>query len=76
MAKSREQDHPFYKPLWVRIAVVVVCAAWSAFEIYTGNSGMFTAIAVGALAYAIYTFFITWPKDGNAPPGDDASPKV
>ena len=58
-----EQKHPFYKPLWRRVATVAAVALWLGFELYQGNSGLWTAIAAGMLGYAIYTFFITWPKD-------------
>lgn len=29
-------DHPFFEPLWRRIAIVVFCLAWAAFEFATG----------------------------------------
>ena len=66
-----EQKHPFYKPLWVRVAMVVSIALWLGFEIWQRNSGLWMAIAAGMLGYAVYTFFITWPKDGS---GDDERP--
>ena len=66
-----EQKHPFYKPLWRRVAIVVTIALWLAFELYQMNSGLWIALAVGMLVYAVYTFFITWPKDK---PGDDVTP--
>ena len=53
-----EQKHPFYKPLWVRVAMVVSITLW-------------LGLAAGMLGYAVYTFFITWPKDGS---GDDERP--
>lgn len=66
-----EQKHPFYKPLWRRVAIVVTVALWLAFELYQMNSGLWIALAGGMLVYAVYTFFITWPKDQ---PGDDVKP--
>jgi hypothetical protein len=65
---NKEQQHPFYRPLWRRVAITAVVALWLAFEIYQGASGLWVAIAAGMLVYAVYTFFITWPKD--APTGD------
>ena len=62
-----ENKHPFYKPLWRRIVIVLTIMAWLGFELYQRNSGMWMAIAAATLAYAVYTFFIAWPKDeGNA----------
>jgi hypothetical protein len=60
---SKEQQHPFYKPLWIRLAIVAVILAWLAFEYYMGAETLWMAIGVGMLVYAVYTFFITWPKD-------------
>ena len=60
---SKEQQHPFYKPLWRRVVIVIVIALWLAFVLYVGSGGIWLALGAGALAYAVYTFFITWPKD-------------
>jgi paraquat-inducible protein B len=67
-AKTYEQASPFYKPLWRRIAITAAVAAWLAFEIYN-NEGLWITIAGAMLAYAIWTFFLTWPKT----PPDDTS---
>ena len=67
-----EQKHPFYKPLWRRVAVVVTIALWLAFELYQQSDGLWIAIAGGMLVYAVYIFFITWPKDTAE---DDAAPR-
>ena len=60
-----EQKHPFYKPLWVRVAMVVSITLWLGFEIWQASagrgSGLWLALAAGMLGYAVYTFFITWP---------------
>ena len=66
-----EQKHPFYKPLWRRIAIVVVIALWLALELSRGSEWFWSALAGGMLIYAVYTFFLTWPKDA---PKDDAGP--
>jgi hypothetical protein len=70
-----EQKHPFYKPLWVRVAMVVSITLWLGFEIWQAaagkGSGLWLALAAGMLGYAVYTFFITWPGDGS---GDDERP--
>ena len=68
---KNEQKHPFYQPLWRRVAIVATVALWLAFELWQQNSGLWIALAGGMLVYAVYTFFITWPKDE---PPDDVSP--
>jgi hypothetical protein len=47
----------------VRLAIVAVILAWLAFEFYMGAETLWMAIGFGMLIYAVYTFFITWPKD-------------
>ena len=69
---KNEQKHPFYKPLWRRVAMVVTIALWLAFELYQQSSGLWIALAGGMLVYAVYTFFITWPKDAAE---DDGAPR-
>ena len=61
-------DHPFYKPLGVRLAIVAVTAAWAAFEILYSKDGFWSVIAGGVCAYAVYAFLIAYPKS-QTPPG-------
>ena len=58
---TRDQDHPFLRPLWRRIALVAFCAAWAAWEVHGGEAFWMT-LAVGMTAYAAWTFLITYPK--------------
>lgn len=58
-------DHPSFKPLWVRVAVVVSCIAWGVFEFVTGApfwGVLFTGIG------AISAWRFSTIDDGN---GDD-----
>ena len=71
---TREQSHPFYRPLWRRVVIVAVIAVWLGIEIYRDEGGLWLLIAAGAVAYAVFTFFITWPKTLDS--GDKADPKT
>jgi len=56
-------DDKFFRPLWIRIVVVVVCAAWGAFEFFNG-SPEWALLFVAAGGYAGYRLFITFkPED-------------
>ncbi|TIT56050.1 MAG: DUF3329 domain-containing protein, partial [Mesorhizobium sp.] len=33
----KDYEHPFFRPLWRRIAVVAVCLAWSVIEFASGT---------------------------------------
>ena len=61
MLKS-DADHPFFRPLWRRVAITLVCAAWAALEWYGGGQSMWAWIATGMTAYAIWVFPL--PKRG------------
>jgi hypothetical protein len=56
-------DHPFFRPLWLRVVVVGFCLAWTGFELVSGSPGwgmLFGAIGV----YAGYRLFVTFaPRD-------------
>ena len=61
--KAREGDHPFYKPLWRRIAIVGFLVAWSAYEVLYARDGFWSVIAVGTLGYAVWTFLIDFGRE-------------
>lgn len=46
---------------------MAVILFWTGFEYWNGERGIWLAIAVGLLVYAVYTFFLTWPKDDPPP---------
>ncbi|MDD7971899.1 hypothetical protein [Roseinatronobacter alkalisoli] len=61
--KFLDVQHPFFRPLWRRVAVVTLCLGWAVFEIVTGSP--FFAILFGAAGlYCAHQFFIAFdPKD-------------
>ena len=63
-------DHPFFRPLWRRVAVIVFCLAWVGWELY--NQSYTWALIVGGMAaYGVYVFFIAWNKDKAGPEPKD-----
>ena len=66
--KVSDRDHPFYRPLWRRIAIVAVVAAWAAYELLVTGDGFWTVLALGFLGYSVWIFLIDWkpgPEDGR-----------
>ncbi len=52
-----DMDHDWFRPLWVRLAIVALAAGWAAFEFSMGETvwaGIFGAIAL----YALWSFFL------------------
>jgi hypothetical protein len=71
--KLLDTDHPFFKPLWIRIAVFAFTAAWAAFEVWTGS--YFWACLFGAFAaLSFHGFFIDFDpsrhKSVKSPDGE------
>ena len=64
----KDYEHPFFRPLWRRVAVVVVCVAWAIIEFAT-NQPFWGTIAAGFAIYAAWQFFFLYkPADPAAPP--------
>lgn len=58
--KNPVAHHPFYRPLWRRIVIVVTTAVWSVIELFYAHDGFWGVIAVAFFAYSLWTFFITY----------------
>ncbi|OYX40826.1 MAG: hypothetical protein B7Z02_17805 [Rhodobacterales bacterium 32-67-9] len=53
---------PFFRPLWLRLAVVAVCLGWAGMEMVSGSPGWAILFAAAGL-WAAYQFFVAWdPK--------------
>jgi len=65
--KFLDTDHPFFRPLLVRLAVVAVAAGWGVFELWMG-SPVWATVFFGFAAVSVYGFFI----DFNPPDKPDA----
>jgi hypothetical protein len=69
--KVSDRDHPFFRPLWRRIAITGLVALWAAYEFLVAQEGLWMALSVGFLVYAVYIFFLTWTD--KAAPDDTKS---
>ncbi|PDS76051.1 hypothetical protein [Rhizobium sp. L43] len=54
-----DPNHPAYRRLWVRIAIVAVCFGWAGVELITGDP-FWAVLAGGAGAYSFYMLFWTF----------------
>ena len=55
----KDADHPFFRPLWRRVAVVAACVGWSAVEWFYGDE-VWGMITLAIAAYGVWAFFITF----------------
>lgn len=63
----KDNEHPFFRPLWRRIAAVAVCLFWAVLEFMT-NAQTWGFIALAFAGYAVWQFFINY-----RPPPEDAA---
>jgi len=60
----KERDVEFFRPLWLRIAVVVFCLVWTAWEWSNGET-FWGALSLAIAIYGIWVFFVSFDKDDN-----------
>ncbi|MDQ6434347.1 DUF3329 domain-containing protein [Mesorhizobium sp. LHD-90] len=58
---ANDRDHPWLRPLWRRVAIVAVCAAWSALEFYSGQP-FWGVLAGGMGVYGAWMYLLNYPK--------------
>jgi len=69
-------SHPFFDPLWRRIALVVFCLCWSGVEFYFANT-MWGYLILAIAVYAGWAYLLTYKKSdqsANAPNTKDQDP--
>lgn len=65
-----DPKHPFYRPLWTRVLVVLICAVWFVAELMMGSP--FFMVIMGALTlYTGWTLLLKFPKDDSAAAGKE-----
>ncbi|MAY63485.1 MAG: hypothetical protein CML29_14880 [Rhizobiales bacterium] len=62
MNKLFDFNHPFFKPLWIRILVTGACLVWGVFEFMTG-APFWGVLFCGLGAMAAYGLFVTFDPD-------------
>ena len=66
---SPDSTHPFFRPLWRRIATLAVCVGWAGFEVIWGEP-IWALAAVGLFAYGFWTLIVKFAPDSNPAPSD------
>lgn len=61
----RQADHPFFRPLWRRVAVIAACLVWSAVEWSHGET-FWGLLTLGIAGWGAWVFLLNY-----APPADD-----
>jgi hypothetical protein len=61
-----QRDADFFRPLWRRVVVTAVVAAWFCYETFFSKDQLWITITAVGLAYCVWNLFLHFPKD---PPG-------
>ena len=57
-------SHPFFRPLWIRVAITLVAALWSVFEFVSG-SPFWGMVFGGFAALSVWGFFFDFDPDAS-----------
>ena len=63
----RDNEHPFFRPLWRRVLVVAICIGWAIVE-FSANAPTWGYIALAIAAYGVWQFFINYKPAPEQPP--------
>ncbi|WP_182083956.1 DUF3329 domain-containing protein [Aureimonas sp. ME7] len=65
----KDAQHPFFRPLWRRVAVVATCVVWAGVEFAVGDP-MFGVMTGAIGAYGAWVFLLNYkpaaPDEGPA----------
>lgn len=65
----REAEHPFYRPLWIRVCLTGVLLVWTALE-WANDEPFWGVMTSAAAGWAIWSFFLAYdPNVAGKPAG-------
>lgn len=68
------KDADFFRPLWRRVLITALVAAWFGYEALFSHDGLWIAITSVALVYCVWNFFLRFPEDPPAAPPPSPPP--
>lgn len=69
MKRVSDVSHPFYRPLWRRVALVTVTGLWACYENFVVKDPMWMVLTGGIFVYAAWVFLIKWVDPEDPPAG-------
>lgn len=58
------KGNDFFRPLWLRVAIVLACVGWAVVEWMHDQAG-WALIAAAVAAYGAWSFLIDYKADGD-----------
>ena len=66
LVAMNERDAKFFRPLWIRILVTGLVAAWFVLEVVFSHDQLWMGITGVGVVYCVWNFFLRFPKDAPA----------
>ena len=55
----KSEPHPWLQPIARRIGVTIFCVLWLCFELWSAPGSMWCWLAIAALGWAVWDFFLS-----------------
>ncbi|MEO6012074.1 MAG: DUF3329 domain-containing protein [Devosia sp.] len=69
-----KSDSDFFRPMWRRVLVTAIVAAWFGYESLFTHEQMWIGITGVAVVYCVWNFFLRYPKDPPVAAPDQTPP--
>jgi hypothetical protein len=69
-----ERDTNFFRPLWIRVLVTGVLAAWFVAETVFSHDQLWMGITGIGVLYCVWNFFLRFPRQTPAAPAPTDEP--
>jgi len=63
LVAMNERDAKFFRPLWIRVLVTGIVAAWFVLEVVFSHDQLWMGITAVGVIYCVWNFFLRFPKN-------------
>ena len=70
MAETPNRFNAWLRPLWVRVGIIIFCAAWSGWEWLYNKDQFWGFLTLAATGWGIWELIINYDKKYGSPPSD------
>lgn len=61
--RMNERDVNFFRPLWIRLLVTAIVAAWFVLEAVFSHDQLWMGITAVGVVYCVWNFFLRFPRE-------------
>jgi len=63
LVAMNERDAKFFRPLWIRVLVTGIVAAWFVLEVVFSHDQLWMGVTAVGVVYCVWNFFLRFPKE-------------